>query len=383
MYHKICDTMEIRFIYDRRKIATDIKPSPVELEIYFNRSQRKIITTKVTLLPHEWDGYVVNRVDATQLNKYLHNIKCKYEDVIHSMNVDGIEITKDNFEETINPDKVKRPTDFMSFMYEEIFKNRIRDTTRTQHLIAFSALQRFGKIKSFQSLTPLAIQKLDDFLRKENPKRCQTTIYGYHKRIKPYVIKAYKLGYIESNPYNRFNDVRGSYKDRQPLTQQELDNLQTIKLTPVLDKIRDLFIFQCYTGIAYADLESFNYKKEVVESNGMKFIDGHRYKTGTAFYTPILPPAMKVLEKYNYKIPVITNQRYNSYLHLIELAMGLNKPLTSHIARHTFATTVALTHNVPIEIVSKMLGHKDIKTTQIYAKVLKTTVEKSVIEKMI
>jgi len=299
------------------------------------------------------------------------------------MRVDGVEINLDNFNLYLGTKKEDLPDNFIDFMYEEICKNKIRETTREQHFIAYNALVRFGKIKSFASLTPHLLQEFDDFLRKDNPKRSQITIHGYHKRIKPYVIKAYKLGYIESNPYLRFTDVRGSSKERQPLTQDELDKLQSLTFTDKLDKTRDLFVFSCYTGLAYADLESFNYEKEVVESNGMKFIDGHRFKTGTEFYTPILPPAMKVLEKYHLRLPQLSNQKYNDYLHVIEARLGLNKPLTSHVARHTFATTVALAHDVPIETVSKMLGHKDIKTTQIYAKVLKSTIERNVMTKML
>lgn len=92
---------------------------------------------------------------------------------------------------------------------------------------------------------------------------------------------------------------------------------------------------------------------------------------------------MNVLKKYKRKLPIISNEKYNDYLHVVESHLGLNKPLTSHVARHTFATTVALAHDVPIESVSKMLGHKDIKTTQIYAKVLKSTIERNVMQKML
>ena len=103
------------------------------------------------------------------------------------------------------------------------------------------------------------------------------------------------------------------------------------------------------------------------------YIDGSRLKAGTNFFTPILPPAMEVLKRYNFRLPKISNQKANDSLHMIEVRLGLNKPVTFHVARHSFAT-LSLSHDIPIEKVARMLGHKDVKTTQIYAKVLKSTI---------
>ena len=120
----------------------------------------------------------------------------------------------------------------------------------------------------------------------------------------------------------------------------------------------------------------FRFDLDVIENKGRYFISGERIKTGSKFYTPILPPAMAVLEKYLYDLPTISLAKYNDYLHLIETLMGLRKSLTSHIARHTFATTVAILNDVSIESVSRMLGHKHISTTQIYAKMPNAMVER-------
>ena len=382
MCHKCCTKMKLRFVFDRRHRATNKKEAPVELEIYFKRNSTKIIPTGVKLLKNQWNDMVVNHPEASKLNKELYEIKKEYSDKLHVMETEGIELDLENFNER-NKNKENAPSNFLEFMYDEISKRPMRDSTKRQHLIAFGALMRFKKIQSFSSLTLKNIEDFDNFLRNERSDRRQTTIHGYHKRIKPYVSKAFKYGYIEVDPYRHFDDVKGKSKERIPLMQDELDKLMNVELEQKLDKVRDMFIFSCYTGLSFIDMIKFNYEKEVVESNGMKFIDGHRFKTGTEFYTPILPPAMKVLEKYHLKLPRISNQKYNDYLHIIEARLGLNKPLTSHVARHTFATTVALAHDVPIESVSKMLGHKDIKTTQIYAKVLKSTIERNVMQKML
>ncbi len=363
--------MKLRFVFNRRGNASVTKKTPIELEAYFKRGSSKIIPTGIKVYLGEWDNLVINRNDAQSLNRQLSAFKMKYENLLYSMQEEeGLDINLENFNNCISI-KENKPDNFIDFIHDELSKSSIRDSTKRQHLVAFEVLERFGRIKSFASLTLQNIEAFDLFIKDEDKSRCQTTIHGYHKRLKPYFAKAYKLGYIGFNPYDRFTDIRGKSKEHNPLTQEEIDRLQSIELPERLDKVRDLFVFSCYTGLAFADMYKFDYNKEVVESNGMKFIDGIRFKTGTEFYTPLLPPAMKVLEKYKFKLPKISNQKYNDYLHVVEARLGLNKPLTSHVARHTFATTVALAHDVPIESVSKMLGHKDIKTTQIYAKVLK------------
>ena len=223
----------------------------------------------------------------------------------------------------------------------------------------------------------LNISLFDRFIRREDPTRGQTTIHGYHKRIKPYINEALRLGLIEDTPYRVFKDKHGRYKTRQPLTMDELQSIRNIELNDrQLQKVRDQFIFQCYTGLSWVDLYMFDYDRCTVEHNGVAYIDGERIKTGTKFYTPILTPAMEILKKYDYKFTVPTVQSFNRSLKIIAELIGLKKPLTSHIARHTFATTVVLANDVPIETLSKMLGHTKVSVTQVYAKILNSSVEK-------
>ena len=168
---------------------------------------------------------------------------------------------------------------------------------------------------------------------------------------------------------------RGKSKERRPLTEKELKMMRDAELPDKEAKVRDLFIFAAYTGLAFCDVMDFSFKTMTEQSGDMWFIDGSRLKTGTKFFTPILAPAMEVLQRYNYELPKISNQKANDYLHLIESRLGINKSITFHVARHSFAT-LSLSHDVPIEKVARMLGHTDIKTTQIYAKILKTSIEK-------
>lgn len=168
--------------------------------------------------------------------------------------------------------------------------------------------------------------------------------------------------------------------ERPFLTEDEL-NRQSDK-TFLIDRIRhvrDIFIFCCYTGLAYVDVLQLTRSEIATGIDGEKWIYTSRQKTDASTRIPLLPPALEILEKYKDHpqcineerlLPVLSNQKMNSYLKEISDQCGITKKMTMHTARHTFATTVTLTNGVPIETVSKMLGHRNLKTTQYYAKIL-------------
>ena len=150
-----------------------------------------------------------------------------------------------------------------------------------------------------------------------------------------------------------------------------------------LEKVRDAFIFSCYTGYAFSEVKKFTQHDIVTGMDGLKWIYTGRTKTKNKTNVPLLPQALEIIEKYrshpdiingNKLIPLIANCKVNEYLKEIADVCEIRKNLTFHMARHTFATTVTLTNGVPIETVSTMLGHKSLKTTQIYVKVLENKV---------
>ena len=185
------------------------------------------------------------------------------------------------------------------------------------------------------------------------------------------------MGYLDSNPYDSplCHFDRGQCRERQPLSEEELLTLRKAALPPKEARVRDLFVFCAYTGLAYADSQAFDFFTMTEKVDGNIYIDGRRIKTGCNFFTPILPPAIEILERYSYQLPHISNQKANDFLHLIEGRCNFNKPLTTHVARHSFATLL-LNYDIPIENVARMMGHKNIKTTQIYARILKSTIER-------
>lgn len=261
--------------------------------------------------------------------------------------------------------------DFLRYMEDAIKKENIQYATFKHKRTTVDLLKKFGKIRKYSDLTPGNILSFDEWLR--DGTRSDVTVSGYHKVVKMYVHKLHIAEIISSNPYDRVKIKRGRNKEREPLTEDELKALRLANLTGKLDRVRDLFIFSAYTGLSYADAQLFDYKTMTEKLGDMYYIDGERVKTGSKYFTPILGPAMKVLKKYNYKLPRISNQKGNDYLHIIQDRLQIRKKMTFHVARHSFAT-MCLTNGCTIEEVCKMLGHHDIRTTQIYAKILKTTI---------
>lgn len=213
------------------------------------------------------------------------------------------------------------------------------------------------------------------------------TAHKYIKNLKKIMNMAVGLDWIPANPFNLF---KCSYisTDREILNQEELEIIRLKPISvPRIAEVRDVFIFCCYTGFAYSDVYQFQQDAIIIGLDGEKWLSTNRQKTGTKESVPLLPIPLQIIEKYkddeyciksNKLLPVNSNQRYNSYLKELADICGIKKHLTTHIARHTFATTVTLANGVPIETVSSMLGHKSIRTTQVYAKV----VEKKVSEDM-
>jgi integrase/recombinase XerD len=213
------------------------------------------------------------------------------------------------------------------------------------------------------------------------------TVMKHIQRLRKIVTLAYHLEWIEKDPFIRWKTTFEKI-NREFLSANELSNLETYNFRlDRLDRVRDLFVFSCYTGISYADIIKLTPLNISFGINGEKWILTKRQKTKTPIKIPILEKAQDILNKYEEHpitqitgtlLPVITNEKLNLYLKEVADAVGITKNLTFHMARHTFATTVTLSNGVPIETVSKLLGHTKIATTQIYAKVLDNKISEDI-----
>ena len=189
--------------------------------------------------------------------------------------------------------------------------------------------------------------------------------------------------WIDRDPFAKFKGSKQEVK-RDFLIEEELDRIVQKSFTVQrLNLVKDTFLFCCYTGLAYVDVAKLSSDNISTGIDGEQWLFIDRQKTGSSSNVPLLPPALAIIEKYRdhpeavnkgLLLPVISNQKLNAYLKEIADICGIDKHLTFHVARHTFATTVTLTNGIPIESVSSMLGHKSIKTTQIYAKVVQKKV---------
>lgn len=222
------------------------------------------------------------------------------------------------------------------------------------------------------------INDFDFYLR--NTKNCNNnSTIKYIRNFGKIVKQCYVNGWLEKDP---FLNYKGKVKEveRTYLTELEIEVLlnKNFKINR-LELVRDIFLFSCFTGLAYIDVHNLTKSNIIVGIDGEKWISTHRQKTESASKIPILPVTQMIIDKYENHpqstnedklLPILSNQKMNAYLKEIAAICNINKELTFHIARHTFATTVTLTNGVPIESVSKMLGHKNLRTTQHYAKVL-------------
>ena len=199
------------------------------------------------------------------------------------------------------------------------------------------------------------------------------------ERLMKMVTLAVKMEWLDKDPFLNFK-LKFDKSERDYLTERELDLIEATTFTqPGHEQVKDIFLFSCYTGLSYIDLKELRADQLVLGIDGNHWIYTKRAKTNEAVKIPLLPKALEIIEKYNDEmgkgstfklLPVYSNQKTNKYLKTIAGDCGIHKKITFHVARHTFATTVTLSHGVPIETVSKLLGHTQLRTTQIYARVL-------------
>jgi len=368
----------VTVIFDRKNEAKRKGKGVVEVKVYFTRNECKLIRLD-TIAPEMFSSY--------QNSKQVLELKERCENIIEAMRGLGLPLNKETFsdyydspevklkkQEIAKSKEAKKASNFLDFFFDELAAEKIAHRTRQARAVVYNSLLDFGKINLFDDLTPASILEYHKWLQKEGV-RSTTTLKSYHKRLHRYVMKAYEYGYISRDPYKQVKIPTGHYKERKPLSQEELTLLLSLHLPPKEEKARDLFIFSAYTGLCYCDAQAFDFHTMAEKNGKLWYIDGSRIKSGTSYYTPILPRAMEILEKYNYRLPRLSNQKLNDFLSLVESRASLNKHLTSHLARHTFATIV-LAQDVPVEDLARMMGHKDVRTTQHYAKILKTTIHR-------
>lgn len=386
--------INIAIVFDHRKRTQKGKEGPLELRFIMNR-KAYYISTGVRVRASEFRyGKVVGRDDADTLNGRLNALvdaahveitRC----IQNKLPIDVACIRRKLYGQD---EKEEFEVSFLEWIKAEIFQIRVKAGTLKHYKTLFDRLCQFGKIVEWKDLTTANIYKWDAWLhtlkkdQRDSDKKAGRTkeflsdaaVYNYHKCLKAILNRAVLVELLEQNPYDKLKGKfsRGDQENLEFLTDDEVEAFMNIKPTTgsSLDISRDLFVVQLYTGMSFSDMQAFNIKDyQLVDGKWMNV--GKRVKTGVTYVNQLLPPVVEVLEKYKMQVPKIDNSTYNKCLKMLGVAAGIEKKMHSHLARHTFATWM-LRNDVRIEHVSKMLGHKNIVTTQRYAKVLAQDVRK-------
>ena len=359
----------VSILYNRRKEVERTGVGVVCLSVFGTRECRKIIQVGSTT-PDKLDEFV----NSPEIQKTIHY----YESLANYMVVAGIPITMANLNNLIENGKdvaVKAKSAIKTIdLFEEylVKESNFKKKTVEKKAHTLELIQEFGKLKTLGDLTPDRLREFDEWLH-DGGNRTDVTVYVYHKNLKKWCRMACEDGYLTENPYTKLHITKGRSKERLPLTQEEVDRIMNLELSGNIGNARDMFIFAAFTGLAHCDVLSFDYDTMTEIQHGKVYIVGNRVKSDVEYYTPILEPAMQVLIKHNFHLPRMCDQKVNEYLKIIKEWARIKKPLTFHIARHTFAT-LAMANGVPVDNVSKMLGHTNLATTQIYAKTLRSTI---------
>lgn len=212
----------------------------------------------------------------------------------------------------------------------------------------------------------------------------ENTTAKFMQTFRMIVIVAKNNGWIFTDPFVNYK-IRLKRVDRGYLTEHELQKILKKKFTcSRLEQVRDVFIFACFTGLAYIDVRNLTKENIRISFDGKPWIMTARQKTDTAVNVPLLKVPQAILKKYEGKLPnglllpVLSNQKLNSYLKEIGDLCGIGKNITFHVARHSFGTSICLTQGVPIKTLSQMMGHRNIKTTQIYAEITEAKIEEDI-----
>lgn len=371
------------FVFDRRHIASKKRLASVDMRICYD-GKIKIIGTGVSLRKGEWrSGTVTNRPDAQELNSLLEQIRAKVLKIIGEM------VDEDNINIMEISDRLDRLCSDGGKSFVEFCKERIKvrsygrkDDARKRYERFLRFMVKWGKIRYFSDITDSNILDMDACLKAKGMK--DNSKWGnYHRVLNSFIIDAISAGFLKRNPYHwiNINKAKEGKSLNKCLTIEEMNRLRKADMgTESLDRVRDLFVFQTFTCLSYVDMAAFDYSQCKDIGDDRKMYTGVRGKTHQEFSFLLLKPAMDVLRKYDYKLPLLSNVKYNEYLKVCAQMACIDKPLTSHWARHTGAT-ILLNEGLDMETVAKILGHSSPRITRsIYAKLLDDTVAKKMQE---
>ncbi|MDR2040297.1 MAG: site-specific integrase [Bacteroidales bacterium] len=398
-------TFKILFYIKKNEVKKNGKCS-VMIRITINGNNKQFCSS-IEIEPASWDtknGKTTGKTKETKLiNETLESIKSSIHyhymqlrmihNTVTAIQVKNAYLGIEEKEQSLQEEKetLLYYFDFIIGLQKKRFE--IGDITlETVEKYEYSKSYMIAFLADEYKLTNISIHKIDYefiinyriYLRKDD-KMGHNQASKYMQKFKKVTRFAYDNGVLLKNPFGRF-EITFTETIKLPLEENELISIigKTFK-TERLAQVRDVFVFCCFTGLSYCDAFKLD-ENSFTEYCGEKWINTPRKKTANPSLIPVLEIPKLILEKYRDKqkkgklLPILTCQKMNDYLKEIADFCGINKNLTTHTARHTFATTITLEKGVPIETVQKMLGHKNIKTTAVYAKLTKNRIKQDMME---
>jgi len=368
---------------------------PLLMRISQNGTRAEVMI-KRSVAADNWDA---KRQQATQkdkksqeLNMFLDSLRYKVQKIEREIELDDEVLTAQGIKERIFGSESERHTILKAFDKHNDEANKLSDAgeiapataqryeTCRSHLAEYIKFEYKKDDMYFAYINQEFVKGFEVFLKTEKSCAHNTTL-KYLRNFKKIIIRALNNGWMKKDP---FLDFKFKFKevDRDFLTEEELLKLINKEITiKRIATIRDIYVFSCFTGLAYSDAKELTQEHIFIGNDGKEWIRKKRHKTKQMSNIPLLNKAKEILEKYKneqseFLLPVLSNQKMNAYLKEIAGMCGITKNMTTHTARHTFATTVTLANKISIESVSKMLGHSSINMTKHYARILDSSLSK-------
>lgn len=382
-----------------RKGRTSENMSPLHCRVTIS-GQRYEIPMNICLAQTSWSAAAQKALGKSEVskevNRFIDDLKMTIDETVAKIRQKNYELNIQNFKLMFNAQDNEYSTITKLFEYHDIIEaKKFRDNTYVGYKITKNHLINYIKIKYHTTDYDIsAIDKafvneffayLQGFNRKDDKKQCTTNGALRHiSRFKKVMNMALANEWINTNPVCLLKAKRNKV-DVGFLDEKDIKAIKRAELPPHLAVSREIFLFAVYTGVAYTDMTNLTNDNITIGIDRTLWLNYRRQKTGARVALPLLEPAQQIIKEFDcynthkpdsHLFPAICNQVINRHLKRIAKAANVNKRVTYHIGRHTFATTITLQRNIPLETVSKILGHANIATTQIYARVVDTKVMK-------
>ena len=388
---KSTKTFGVRFIL--RYATSKSSEALIYARVTYNKKRVEIYANR-SIHPDKWDAQrqvaVGSKELVNRINPHLDEVRLKLIDCYQQLKMQTAFITAEGIKRLYVGEDLPQNTLFSLIEYH---------SNSSQTILKKGTFKNYGATEKYLKLFLKHQYRTDDMLLTElnyqfitqfefflrTTKSLQANnplgnngVMKHMERLRKIVTMGFKLDWIVKDPFIQYK-LKFQRTEREFLIESEIETLHNVVLPSKLERCRDLFLFSCYTGLSYVDLVNLCTDNIALGIDGELWLRTSRQKTETKVNVPLLPQAMEILNKYkgdseliakNRVLPYLCNQKVNEYLKQIATICNINKPITFHVARHTFATTVTLNNGIPIETVSKMLGHNKLSTTQIYVHVL-------------